>query len=408
MPVRQIGNELEVQYLLQGSVRGNAAQVRITTELIHVSSQKRIWARVYDRTREDVLNVQGEVAQEVADEIGLTLGNNVKPNEILQPPRMSAAAYSAYDSYLKGRYFLNKRTAEGFNQAAKYFEQAIASDPRNARAYAGLADCYALMTAYDAGPSTVLIPKARAAALKALELDEKFAEAHVSLALIAQNYDWDWPNAEKEFQLAIRLDPNYATAHHWYAEHLAFRGRFDEAFKEMSRARQIEPLSLIIQADDAAIFYFSRRYDLAIEKFLAVLEMEPNFPRATMVVYAYAQKGQFEDALAAMERSRQAYGDSPWAWSETAYIYGRAGQTTLARSALQKLAAMNRVRPIDPMTFAEAYIGLGEKDRALEELSKAVDAHSPSVTALLVNPTYDPLRSDPRFQQLLRTVHLSE
>src|SRR5262249_12838881 len=221
-----------------------------------------------------------EIAQEIADEIQLTHGEH-NPATAARPA-LSPKQYEAYDSYLKGQYFFNKRTVADFEEAIKYFQQAVAKDPNYARAYAGLADSYALLPGYSGRPQTEFIPKARTAALKALEIDQNLPEAHTALALIVQNYDWDWQTTEKEFRRAIELNPNYATAHHWYAEHLMWRGRFDEALKESERARQLDPLSLIIAADNSAIFFFSRQYDRAIEKWRSVLEMDPDFPRANL------------------------------------------------------------------------------------------------------------------------------
>jgi TolB-like protein/DNA-binding winged helix-turn-helix (wHTH) protein len=290
-PLDQVGRALGVQYVLEGSVQREAGRVRITAELIQVKDQTSVWTREYDRSGSNVLALQDDIAQDIADEIQSVLGG---PKPAIPAPRASPSpqSYEAYDAYLKGRYCFQKRTALGFNQSVEYFQKAIALDPAYARAYAGLADSYAMMSSYDLGPQNELIPKAREAALRALRTDDTLAEAHTSLAVIAQNYDWDWETAEKEYRQAIQLDPSYATAHHWYAEFLAFQGRFDEAFAESERARQLDPLSLIIAADHGAILYFSRQYDRAIQQFRTVLEMEPDFPRARLIVFADVQKGR--------------------------------------------------------------------------------------------------------------------
>ena len=293
----QIGRELGVQYVLEGSLRRESDRVRVTAQLVQMKDQTHIWSRQYDRELKSLLALQGEIAQETADEIQLTLG---KGHKLWATDRKVASptSYQAYELYLKGRYFWNKRTKDGFQQAADYFQQSIANDPNYARAYAGLADTYALMSSWSFVPQTEAIPKARAAALRALQLDDSLAEAHTSLALIAENYDYDWQTAEKEYRRAIQLDPQYATAHQWYAECLSFQGRFPEALEESERARQLDPLSLIIATDHAVILYFARQYDRAIEQFRAVLAMEPNFARAHMVVYPYVEKGMFPEALA--------------------------------------------------------------------------------------------------------------
>jgi tetratricopeptide (TPR) repeat protein len=222
------------------------------------------------------------------------------------------------------RELRNKRTKDGFQQAADYFQQAIANDPSYARAYAGLADTFALMSSWSFVPQTEAVPKARAAALRALQLDDGLAEAHTSLALIAENYDYDWQTAENEYRRAIQLDPQYATAHQWYAECLSFQGRFPEALEESERARQLDPLSLIIASDHAAILYFARQYDRAIEQFRAVLAMEPNFTRAHMVVCPYVEKGMFEEALA--EAGKWRHGDGSPVWEVEAYGVRPLGQ----------------------------------------------------------------------------------
>jgi TolB-like protein/DNA-binding winged helix-turn-helix (wHTH) protein/Tfp pilus assembly protein PilF len=404
--ISQIGRELGVQYVLEGSVRRDADKVRVTAQLIQVKDQSHLWSRQYDRELSHLLTLQGEIAQEISGEIQPALGQPLKPSSSARPSSPPAPKnYEAYDLYLKGRYYWNKRTAQGFEQAVESFTQAIAKDPGYARAYAGLADSYALMSAYYIAPPSELIPKARAAALKALDLDQDLADAHVSLALIAQNYDWDWQTSEKQFRRAIALDPNYATAHHWYAEHLAFLGRFDEAFPEMQRARELDPLSLIMQADNAVFLYYSRQYDRAIQQFRAVLDLDPNFPRAHMICYAYAQQGRFADALADIEAWRRIE-PGYWADADEVYVYGRQGKPDEARRTFDNFQRSIRGQSIDPFVLAGPYLGIGDTDQALAALEKSVTAHSPGLTALKVDPIFDPLRKAPRFQSLLGRVGL--
>jgi TolB-like protein/DNA-binding winged helix-turn-helix (wHTH) protein/Tfp pilus assembly protein PilF len=402
----RIGRELGVQYVLEGSVRRDVDKVRISAELIQLKDQTHLWARQYDRELSSLLTLQSEIAQEIADEIQLTLGAP-KPVTPTGRPALSPQAFEAYDLYLKGQYFWNKRTVQGFRQAIEYFQQAIAKDAGNARAYAGLADSYALMGGYSLAPQTESMPKARVAALRALQLDDTLAEAHTALALIVQNYDWDWQTSEKEFRRAIELNPNYATAHHWYAEHLTWLGRFDEAFQESERARQLDPLSLIIATDKGAILYFSRQYDRAIAQFGSVRELEPNFPRTGMVINAYVEKGSFADAVNDIEKGRRAVGDEPWHWSAMAYVYGRSGQRARARRALVKLEQLSRHQPIDPTAFFWAHLGMDNKDETFAWLEKARSQHSNVLTTLKVEPAFDPLRHDPRFGALLRRVGLA-
>jgi TolB-like protein/DNA-binding winged helix-turn-helix (wHTH) protein/Tfp pilus assembly protein PilF len=403
----QIGRELGVQYVLEGSVRRDAGKVRISAQLIQMRDQSHVWARQYDRELSSLLALQGEIAQEIADEIQLTLGDH-KRIAADRKPVASPISYEAYDLYLKGRYFWNKRTTAGFQQAAEYFQQAIAKDPNYARAYAGLADTFALMSSYALASPNEIMPKARAAALRALQIDDTLAEAHTSLALITENYDWDWQTAEKEYRRAIQLDPNYATAHQWYAEYLTWLGRFDEAFRENERARQLDPLSLIIATDYGASLYFSRNYDRAIEQFRAVLEMEPSFHRAHMVVFAYAEKGMFAEALDDIEKWRR-FDDTPHLWAAQAYVYDRSGQQEQACHALKKFEEWNRRRQSRPTAdIVMAYAAVNRKDEAFAWLQNLSLEHSNALNTIKVEPGFDPLRSDPRFQDLLRRVGLAK
>jgi len=402
----QIGRALGVQYILEGSVRRDSGRVRVAAQLIQLRDQTHLWTREYDRELTNVFALQGEIAREIADQIQLTLGHMHETAGLVSQSATSAKAYEAYDLYLKGRYWWNKRTREGLQQAVEYFQQAINKDPAYARAYAGLAESYALMGGYTGLPPKEFMAKARAAARRALELDEQLPEAHTALAVIAQNYDWDWQTAEKEYRRAIQLDPNYATGHHWYAECLALQGRFDEAFSEIGIARKLDPLSLIIASDYGAILYFSRQYDRAVEQFRGVLEIEPDFPRAHMLAWVYAQKGLFADALADAEAQGSRQEDNPWDWAMIAYISGRSGDRARANAALQRLQNIKQHRAVDSLCFTVADIGLGNNDDALLWLEKAYQEHSNSLTALKVDPTYDPLRGDSRFQQLERRVGL--
>ncbi len=391
-PLDRVGRELGVQYVIEGSVRRDSNNVRVTAQLIQTKDQTHVWAREYDRELKGLLNLQGEVAQEIADEIQLTLGDH-KPAAV--PAALLPQNYDAYDLYLKGQYFFNKRTATGLEEAISYFQQAIAKDPNYARAYAGVADSYALMGGYSERPQAEFIAKARAGALQALEIDQNLPEAHAALA------------AEKEFRRAIELNPNYATAHHWYAEHLMWRGRFDEALQESERARQLDPLSLIIAADNGAILYFSRRYDGAIEKFRSVQEMDPDFARAHVIRAAYVEKGMFAEALADLDAHGPVV-NAPWYWATLAGIYGRSGHQIQAHRAVDKLLRLNRRKLIDPKVIADAYAGVGDKDQAIAWLNKAYAQHSNELVSLKVAPGYDLLRSDPRFQDLMRRVRLAQ
>jgi TolB-like protein/DNA-binding winged helix-turn-helix (wHTH) protein/Tfp pilus assembly protein PilF len=401
---QQIGKELGVDTLIEGTVERVGERVRIRAQLIDCLTDRHLWAKSYDREFKDVLALQSDIARDIVEQTQ----ENVSPQSIRPSVNLRPVDASAYEAYLKGRYFWNKRTPEGFQQAVESFQQAIAKDPNYARAYSGLADTYVLMSSYSLAPPDQIIPKARAAALRALQFDERLAEPHASLALVTESYDWDWQTAEKEYQRAIELDPNYATAHHWYAEFLALQGRFDRALTEMQHARLLDPLSLIMAIDNAAILYYARQYDGAIEQYRAVLAMEPGFGHAHIAIAAYAQKGQFADALAEIERWRRSTGGQ-WSWGYEAYVRGRAGQTARARYALEKFRETNRQSKSDPVgMFALAYTGMGNKDEAFAWLQKALAEHSFVLLALKVDPAYDPLRSDPRFQDLLRRLAFTQ
>ena len=400
----QICRELGVQYVLEGSVRRDADKVRITAQLIQMKDQSHLWSRRYDRELKSTLALQSEIAQQIAGEIQQALGRD-KFALATEPPRRSSTSYEAYDLYLRGRYFWNKRTGDGFQRAIDNFQQAIAKDPGYAQAYAGLADCYVLEAAFSGVPPAELMQKARAAATKALQLDEGLAEAQTSLALITENYDWDWPAAEKAYRRAIELDPNYATAYQWYAEYLTWLGRFDEASRASERARELDPLSLIIAADNGMIFYYSRQYNRAETKLNAVLEMDPTFNRAHAVREVYVEEGKFAEARADIEQCRTLFGMTTY-WSSLAYTDGRSGQAAEASHALDELERLNRQQPVNPAVMAWAYAGVRNKDRTLLYLKQAYEQRSNTMTALKVEPAYDFLHGDPRFQDLIHRVGL--
>jgi TolB-like protein/DNA-binding winged helix-turn-helix (wHTH) protein len=402
-----IGKDLGVQYVVEGSVRRDAKRVRITVQLIQVKDQSHLWARQYDRDLGQLLELQEEVAREVANEIEFSLSGRrpIEPRQAAAPVR-GANSYETYDLYLKGRYFWNKRTAEGFRQAADYFQQAIDRDSNFGRAYAGLADTFTLMSTWYMGPQNELMPKAKATALRALELDEGLADAHASLALIKENYDYDWPGAEKEFRRAIELDPQYATAHQWYAEFLSWQGRFPEAFAESERARKLDPLSLIIATDRASILYESRQYESALKQWRSVLDLDPNYERAEdLMIPAYLQLGRYDEAVKVIDRW-EAMGGGPWMWGWKAAVYARAGHPAEARRALAKLEQRSGSPASRDAAFLIAYSGTDQKERALELLEQMYAEHSSALVQIKVDPMLDPLRSDQRFKDLLLRIGL--
>ncbi len=408
--IPQIGKDLGVQYIIEGSVRRDSQRVRITAQLIQVKDQSHLWAREYDRDLGHLLELQAEIARELANEIEFSLSGR-RPIEAAREAAArapSAKSYETYDLYLKGRYFWNKRTLEGFRQAAAYFQQAIDRDPNFGRAYAGLADTFSLMSTWYLGPQNELMPKARAAALRALQLDEHLAEAHASLALIKENYDYDWLGAEKEFQRAIQLDPQYPTAHQWYAESLSWQGRFPEALAESDLALHLDPLSPIIASDRASILYYARQYETALREYRSILELDPTFEHALGgTIPCYLQLGRYGDAMAELNglKGRE---EGPWLWAWQAAVDVRAGHEEEARRALAKLQQVPASRPERTAALLMAYAALGQKERAVEMLRTAYLEHSNAVMQIKVDPLYDPVRSDPRFEDLMRRVGLTQ
>ncbi len=400
----EVGQELGVQYVLEGSVRRSGERIRVTAQLIQLKDQTHLWAQEYDRELKDLLVVQGDISREIASAIERELG--AAQANFPASPAMSPQRYEAYDLYLKGLFFWNKRTNDGFGQAIHYFQLATVKDPDYAPAYALLADAYAMQGAYSDAPSSEYVAKARAAAKRAVELDDHSAEAHTALALITQNHDYDWQTSEREFRRAIELNRGYATAHHWYAEHLMWQGRFDEALAESKEAQQLDPLSLIIATDKGYILYCARRYDEAIQQFRFVLDLDPNPPRSDLIYLAYAQKGMFPEIYAKLDSEPAV--DAPWYWSRAAYLYGRGGRTQQANHALQKLKELDQVQLLDPMVMVSASIGIGNNDQAIAWLEKAYAQRSNKMVGIKVDPAYDPLRKDQRFQDLLRRVGLDQ
>lgn len=401
-PPEQIGRELGAQYLLLGSVRRDASTVRVTAELVRARDHARLWAHRYDRQLSGLLTLQDEIAREITDAIQSSLGTRGPARTAEAGP---APLPDAYDLYLRGQFFFNKRSDANLRAAASFFEQAVQRDSSFSRAWAALADANVLGAVYSIGPPQALVARARAAALKALALDSSLAEAHAALALIVQNHNWDWETAEREFRQAIALNPNYATAHHWYAEHLMWRGRFDEALRESERARQLDPLSLIIAADNGAILYYARQYDRAIDRLRSVRAIDPTLSRTYLLVSVYADHGMFDQALAEEERWRPSI-PAPLHWSSLAYIYGRAGRTADAQRAIQELGHLRDGEPVQARVFAWSYAGVRDTAQTLAWLEKAYAEHSGELPALKVSPAYDFLRGDARFQRLLERVGL--
>jgi len=406
--VENAGRQLGVQYVLEGAFRREADKVIVTIKLIRTSDSGQLWAHKYDRMDVNLRDIQEEIAEETSDAIFLALGEQKRLEPVYAATSATKNQSEAFLHYLKGRYFWNKRNEQGFGLAIREFQSAIDKEPNYAQAYAGLADSYNLSSSYGLLPAKIYMPKAREAALRALQLDDSLAEAHASLASVAQNLDWDWATAEREYRRAIELNPNYATAHHWYAECLALQGRFNEALVEVAKARELDPLSLIIGADYGSILYFSRNYGQAIQQFHTVLEMDPNFPRAHMISYAYVEEGRFPEAIEAIEEWRSNDGHADWVWPIKAYVYGRWGKRAEAEHAIQEMIKSNRKAKIDPSMFVVSNLRLGNKKEAMVWLEKAFAERSPFITALKVDPIYEPLHTEDRFHSILKKMTLEK
>ncbi len=371
----------------------------MTVQLLNAQNSTQLWAETFDRKLTDIFQVESEVAQRIATALEATLTGAEKQALAAR----ATVNVDAYQAYLKGRYFWNKRTDEGYQKAGEYFRQAIAIDPNYAPAYAGLSDVDQF-NAFNAVGRPELLIDARESAQKAIALDGTLAEPHASLGLLLMNYDWDWVNAEKEFQRAIELNSNYATAHHWYAEYLIAVNRPEEALAEIQRARELDPLSLIINTDTGKMLYFARRYDDAIKQLRETLKMDPNFPQAHIWLGSvYATTGLYDEAIAEFAK----VSDNSWAPGWLGYVYGVSGRHEEAEKILGELKQKETAQPIDPHVLFCIYCGLGEKDQAFAALEKDYEIRSVGLTSLKVHPWYDSLRSDPRFADLLRRTNLA-
>jgi TolB-like protein/DNA-binding winged helix-turn-helix (wHTH) protein/Tfp pilus assembly protein PilF len=400
----QIARDLNVDAVVEGSVVRSGDRVRITAQLIRAATDEHLWAQSYEGDMRDSLALQNKVASAIAKQIRIEL----TPQEKGVLESAKTVDPKAYEDYLRGRYFWNKRTADGLGRAVAYFNQAIARDPKYAQAYSGLADTYALLGdwQYAAMTPTEALPKAKAAATRALELDDSLSEAHTSLAFTLDGFDWDLKAAEQEFQRAIELNPGYATARHWYAWHLALLGRYDEAITEMRKARGLDPLSLIINADLAELLVIAHRNDEAIQQSLRTIEMDPNFAMAhNQLAQAYLANGMPEKAIPELKRAIDLSGGSPTCMANLARAYVAVGDRSKAVELIHELEARSRPGFSHAAEIASIHAALGEKDQAMEWLEKgAAEKFNPGV---LIRPGFDPLRSDARFQSLLRRIGLS-
>jgi TolB-like protein/DNA-binding winged helix-turn-helix (wHTH) protein/Tfp pilus assembly protein PilF len=398
--VHEIAQELGVDYVLETSLREASGQVRFTAQLIRTQDQMHVWAQTYDRPMTDVLSLQSELARAVAEEIRIGLTPEVAAR--LASPR--APRPEAYDAYLKGRFFWNKRTPEAMNIAESYFQQAIQADPNFALPYAGLADCYQVMVNLEQLKANDGFTRARAAALKAIALDKALAEAHTSLASIKGDFDWDWQGAEAEYKQAIELNLNYATAHHWYGEFLAGMGRFDEATAEIMTAQELDPLSPVIGVTLGQMYCRAGRCEQGIEQLKKTLEIYPDFAEAhEALAETYGHLGLYEQSVAELKKEGQSpAGYSIWLLG---YVSAKAGHKEEALNVFQRLKTQADTRHKD-YSLAILYTALGDKDQAFTKLERARQSHDPWMPYFRADITLEGLRSDPRYADLFRRMNM--
>jgi len=400
----EIAKQLGVAHILEGTVQKAADQVRVNVQLINAQTDSHLWAEKFDRNLADIFAVESEIATKIADTLQAKLTGSEKQAIAARPTENS----EAHQLYLKGRYFLSRRTEEGLKKSVEFFNQAIDKDSSYALAYSGLADSnmYLLKLAFLRGLSRKeSYERAKAAATKALELDDNLAEAHTSLALVKMEYEWDWASSEGEFKRAIQLNPGFAEAHHQYSHYLTAMGRSSESLAESLRALELDPLSLVLNGHLAWHYLYARQYDQAIQQCQKTAELDRNYPEtADFRGLAYEQKGMYREAIAELQMAVNLSGNSPHIKAELGHAYAIAGETTPALDILDELKRGSTETHISSYDIAVIYIGLGRKDQALEALENAYQERSEWLRYVKVDPRLDPLRGDPRFEKLVNQV----
>lgn len=400
-PLSQIARELNIDAVVEGSVQRAGDRVRIAAQLIDARNDRNLWTESYESDFSDVLALQENVARAIAGEIRVQLTSQESAN--LSKSR--TVIPRAYESYLQGRYLWNKRTPEDLNAAINAFNEAIEIDPTYAMAYVGLADSYSLLSVYGEVPPREAMPQAKAAANRALEIDDSLAEAQAALSDIQWAYDWDAQKAEMGFRNAIKLNSNYASAHQWYAVFLSNHGRHGEAIKEIERARELDPLSLIIQANVGFDYYYARQYERAIQTLQRFAEREPNFwVFHLMLGQTYLAMGRLAEATAECQKAKTLSPENVRVSAMLGLAYAKAGREAEARKLMEELLSRSRKRYVSPALIAIIQIGLGEKNKALDWLDKAKTDRSDWMIFLKTDPLFDPLRGEPRFNDLLLSV----
>jgi serine/threonine-protein kinase len=402
---QKAGKELGVRAVLAGKIVQHGENLSISVELVDASDSRHLWGEQYNRNVSGILGVQADISKEISRKLRPGLTGEEK-NRLTKP---STENTEAYELYLKGQYYWNRRTAQTLRRAADYFQQAVEKDPGFALAWAGLADCYALYSFYDAGAPKDAVPRAKEAATIALRIDDEIALAHVALAWVKADYDWDWSGAEREFKRAIELSPNDGTVHQRYGASLLAFGRLDEYLAETQRARELEPTSLIINSLVGRAFYYSRRYDQAINELRKTLDMDPNFVSALWYIgWAYEQKSMYTEAIAALQNAARLSGGDPVILGSLGHAYAASGRRSEALHTLAELKDLAKQRYVAPFDVAVIYVGLGDKNQTFEWLQKALEDRSHWVIWLKCDPRFDSIRSDPRYGEVMRRMGLPQ
>ena len=398
-----VGRDLNVRAVLTGRMIQRAGSLRIGAELVDVATGSQLWGAQYDRKSGDIFAIQDEISSEISGKLRLQL---TRAQEKRLTKRHTEDP-EAYQTYLKGRHHWNRWTEEGFYKAIEYFQTAAERDPGYALAYAGLADCYVLLGWNSYLPPKDVFPKGKAAAWKALQLDPDLGEAHTPLAAVLWLHDWEWREAEKEFQRSLELNPTYPTANHWHAEYLMTMGRHAVAIARMKQSQALDPLSLIINVAIGWAYYMARRYDEALEQLLQAVELDPNYPVTYWILgLLHRATGHYELAITEGERGARLSGGSPLMRAALAHSYGKAGRAKEALQILDDLTKLANNKYVAPHFFAGIHLGLGGNDRAIEYLEKSYAEHSHWLIYLHIDPSMDDLRNTPGFQDLLRRVGL--
>jgi len=406
MDVRQIGEKLNVNTILEGSIRKSKNRVRITAQLVNVKDGYHIWSEKYERSINDIFDIQDEISLAIVQNLKLKLLGDTKARMVKQYTKN----LEAYNLYIKGRYFWNKRTGSDVYKALEFFEKAIKIDPNFALAYTGKADCYSTLGWYDYLSPREVYLQVKSSAEKALEIDNNLAEAHTSFAHAKQEYEWDFAAAEKSYQRAIELNPNYATSHHWYGLFLNQLGRHEEAIAEIKLAQQLDPLSLIIKTGYAGILCHARKFNQAIKMHKHILELNPNFlVSQTFLGYVYMMKEMYEEAITELKRALILSGDKNLiAKSHLGSAYAFAGKNKKSHKILNELLELSRQQYVSPVMIAHIYFSLGENDLGFEWLEKGFKIRDHWMIWLKVEPRNDIIRPDPRFKDLLRRIGFKE